>query len=144
MANNKKMGLDEKNLVSLKEAAEASGYTADYIGQLIRAGKIPGKQVYSNVAWMTTAEAVLAYKNKKKGDDDKWQDNYSSKFRKIKMEFNALGLFFKTFPLALPILLAILVCALLLISYLMFAVFSETNSTSHPVNDKNMDNIITF
>ena len=53
---------NEKNLISLKEAAKISGYSSDYIGQLIRAGKIPGKQVYSNIAWMTTAEAVIEYK----------------------------------------------------------------------------------
>ena len=54
---------DEKNLISLKDASKISGYSADYIGQLIRSGKIPGKQVYCNIAWMTTAQAVLDYKN---------------------------------------------------------------------------------
>ena len=38
-----------------------SGYTADYVGQLIRRGKLPGKQVFSNVAWMTTEEAIQEY-----------------------------------------------------------------------------------
>lgn len=49
------------DLINLKEAAALSGYSADYIGQLIRKGKLPGKQVYSHVAWMTTRDAVLAY-----------------------------------------------------------------------------------
>jgi hypothetical protein len=53
----------EEKLISLKEAAELTGYTPDYIGQLIRKGKIYGKQVYFNVAWMTTPEAVLSYKS---------------------------------------------------------------------------------
>lgn len=47
--------------ISLKEAAELSGYTPDYLGQLIRKGKLPGKQVYLNVAWMTTEEALKDY-----------------------------------------------------------------------------------
>lgn len=47
--------------ISLKEAAEMSGYASDYIGQLIRKGKLPGKQVYSNVAWVTTEEALRTY-----------------------------------------------------------------------------------
>lgn len=47
--------------ISLKEAAEISGYAPDYIGQLIRKGKLPGKQVYSNVAWVTTEDAIRAY-----------------------------------------------------------------------------------
>lgn len=53
------VGKDE--YISLKEAAEMTGYTPDYIGQLIRSGKISGKQVYLNVAWMTTREALLEY-----------------------------------------------------------------------------------
>lgn len=47
--------------ITLKEAAEMSDYTADYIGQLIRAGKIEGYQVYTNVAWVTTEAAVKTY-----------------------------------------------------------------------------------
>lgn len=52
---------DPKKLISLKEAARISGYSSDYVGQLIRSGKLEGKQVFSNVAWMTTEEAVLKY-----------------------------------------------------------------------------------
>jgi hypothetical protein len=40
--------------ITLKEAAKISGYASDYIGQLIRRGKLPGKQIYCTVAWMTT------------------------------------------------------------------------------------------
>ncbi len=47
--------------ITLKEAGELSGYAPDYIGQLIRQGKLPGKQVYSSVAWLTTAEALREY-----------------------------------------------------------------------------------
>lgn len=51
----------KEKFISLKEAAELSGYSADYVGQLIRQGKLPGKQVFSNVAWMTTREALEDY-----------------------------------------------------------------------------------
>jgi hypothetical protein len=53
--------IKDNDLITLKEAAEISGYAPDYVGQLIRKGKIYGKQVYFNVAWMTTREAVLSY-----------------------------------------------------------------------------------
>lgn len=56
--------------ITLKEASERFGYSADYIGQLIRKGKIEGKQVYANVVWMTTPEAMEAYLLKEKPDDD--------------------------------------------------------------------------
>lgn len=63
--------------ISLKEAAQLSGYSADYIGQLIRSGKISGKQVFSNVAWVTTKEAIAEYLQKDKKSDDipktKWE-----------------------------------------------------------------------
>jgi hypothetical protein len=56
--------------ITLKEASERFGYAPDYIGQLIRKGKIEGKQVYANVAWVTTVEAMENYianeKNSKK------------------------------------------------------------------------------
>ena len=56
--------------ITLKEAGERFGYSADYIGQLIRKGKIEGKQVYANVVWMTTPEAMEAYLLKEKRDND--------------------------------------------------------------------------
>ena len=51
--------------LTLKEASELSNYSPDYIGQLIRAGKIDGKQIYSNVAWVTTESALRNYMEKK-------------------------------------------------------------------------------
>lgn len=52
---------EEKGYITLKEAAKIANYTPDYVGQLIRAGKIRGEQVYSNVAWVTTPEEVESY-----------------------------------------------------------------------------------
>ena len=61
--------------ITLKEAAEISGYSPDYIGQLIRRGKITGKQVYANVAWVTTKSAVSDYStNKKKKDPNEKEE----------------------------------------------------------------------
>ncbi len=53
--------MSKEKHISLKEAAQISGYTPDYIGQLIRAGKLPGEQVFLNVAWVTTEAAVRQY-----------------------------------------------------------------------------------
>lgn len=47
--------------ITLREAASLTNYSSDYIGQLIRRGKIRGEQVYSNVAWVTTEAEVRAY-----------------------------------------------------------------------------------
>lgn len=55
----------QDEFITLKEAAQITGYSADYIGQLIRAGKLEGKQVYSNVAWVTTREALEEYTSHK-------------------------------------------------------------------------------
>ena len=56
----------DKKHITLKEAAELSGYTPDYLGQLIRSGKLKGEQVFLNTAWMTTEQAVLSYLKQKK------------------------------------------------------------------------------
>jgi hypothetical protein len=47
--------------LTLKEAASLTDYTPDYIGQLVRAGKIEGKQVYSSVAWVTSEDSLRQY-----------------------------------------------------------------------------------
>jgi uncharacterized protein involved in cysteine biosynthesis len=51
--------------LTLKEASELTPYTPDYIGQLIRAGKIEGKQVYSNVAWVANESSLRSYLDQK-------------------------------------------------------------------------------
>ena len=59
---------DKNDFITLKEAAELTGYSSDYIGQLIRSGKLPGKQIYTNVSWMTTREALIQYSQKDRKD----------------------------------------------------------------------------
>jgi hypothetical protein len=54
----------------LKEAAKISGYSSDYVGQLIRSGKLEGKQVFLNVAWMTTEDAIRNYVQRQNGTAD--------------------------------------------------------------------------
>jgi len=58
-----------KKYISLKEASKLSGYSSDYIGQLIRGGKLGGKKVYSSVAWVTTEDAVKKYLEKAKAEN---------------------------------------------------------------------------
>lgn len=52
---------NKEKFLTLKEASEISGYAPDYIGQLIRIGKLTGKQIYCNVAWVTTEDAIRKY-----------------------------------------------------------------------------------
>ena len=58
--------MEQKKYITLREAAKISGYAPDYIGQLIRSGKLPGKEVYCNTAWLTTEEAIASYKKDRK------------------------------------------------------------------------------
>jgi hypothetical protein len=121
---------DQESFINLKEASKISGYSPDYIGQLIRSGKIPGKQVYTNVSWMTTAEAVLAYKQGKesqKSDKVGLKEYLLTKQRKAKMELDILLLFFKTFKSILPIL-AILVCSFFVLILIALNYFSDVRS----------------
>ena len=54
--------IDKKNKhITLKEAAKTSGYTPDYIGYLIRKGKIKGKKIYDNLSWQISPQEIIDY-----------------------------------------------------------------------------------
>lgn len=73
------MGNRKNGSISLKEAAELTGYAPDYIGQLIRQGKLEGEQVYSNVSWVTTKEALDAYLQGRSGEAKRqWWEAYTT------------------------------------------------------------------
>lgn len=102
------MDLRKEDLISLREAAKLSGYTPDYIGQLIRNGKLPGQQIFSNVAWMTTEEAVLAYMDKKRPE---------SKVAAFKDRYLNLDLLTRTYVVAGWALFALLGLFILFLAY---------------------------
>jgi hypothetical protein len=93
--------------ISLREASKISGYSPDYIGYLIRTGKIPGRMVYTGVSWQTTREAILAYKNRqqrKKGKmtlKEKMGEGLNSLKSRLEFELNILKMFFKEFKVLL-------------------------------------------
>jgi hypothetical protein len=132
------------NLINLKEAAAISGYSADYVGQLIRQGKIPGKQVACNVQWMTTKEAVLGYKN---GDGQKSKTTGISKYLKSKknrlgFEWEVYKLFFKTFKSLAPVLIILVLSFFTLIIFSIYNLFSNKSVPNMP--EKQLENSTTF
>lgn len=60
--NDKDMSQENENLISLKEASKNSPYSSDYLGLLVRKGKIEGEK--KDGKWMTTRKAVENYLNK--------------------------------------------------------------------------------
>lgn len=135
---------NDNNLINLKEAASISGYSADYVGQLIRQGKIPGKQVACNVQWMTTKEAVLGYKQ---GDGQKSKDTKIANFIKGKknrlgFEWEVYKLFFKTFKSLAPVLIILIISFFTLIIFSIYNLFSNKNIP--PIPEKQLENNTTF
>lgn len=110
----------KEEYISLREAAKMSGYSSDYVGQLIRSGKLPGKQVFSHVAWMTTEEALQEYMQKKRGSkmQSSWQDVATDAIKsiphKVRRQFEMPKLFTK----ALYVVVILSVCFLLLLFYI--------------------------
>jgi len=133
---------NEKELISLKDAAKLSGYSPDYIGQLIRGGKIPGKQVYCNIQWMTTAKAVLEYKAKKAEKKGRLKESLKVKYQKLLLEFNIIKLFFNTFKSSLPIIFIILI-SFIILSFYLFYIFTA-NHTKTNIQTQKTENTITF
>jgi len=70
-----------KKYLSLKEASEISGYASDYIGYLVRQGKIPGRKFYRGASWVTTRNSVKEYLDSKPGRKDRNFFNFSLPFR---------------------------------------------------------------
>jgi len=64
--HNKKNSRSRKNSLSLEEAAKISGYTPDYVGFLIRTGKIKGKKILGKASWLISDEEFKKYHSFKK------------------------------------------------------------------------------
>jgi len=47
--------------ISLREAAKLTGYSRDYVGYLIRSGKIQGQKTVGSSAWLVSEETILQY-----------------------------------------------------------------------------------
>ncbi len=128
---------EQKGLISLKEASKISGYSSDYIGQLIREGKISGKQVYSNIQWMTSAQEVINYKNIKKQKKSGILAKFDVQKRKLSMELNVFKLFFQTFKSSLPLILVIIV-SFILFSY--FMLYLSLGPKTQEISSKTAEN----
>ena len=110
------IGNMEKKYISLKEAARISGYSSDYVGQLIRQGKLGGKQVHCNVAWMTTEKEVKEYLKKNNGKNGKGID--------VVAEWRERGL--KMLPMALSMFLYGTVAALGVLGLFLFYIIATS------------------
>lgn len=104
---------DRARYLTLKEAAALTDYTPDYIGQLIRAGKIEGFQVYTNVSWVTTEAAIRSYLASK-GKQDRAAADEHPWYRNPHFYFES----------ALYLMIVCLVCLLLFLLYV-FAVTAD-------------------
>lgn len=66
---------DEVGRISARRAAEMSGYSADYIGQLCRSGKLDAKMI--GHTWFVTEQSVFAHMRKIE------QEQREAEFRKL-------------------------------------------------------------
>jgi len=125
-----------KKFITLKEAAKISGYSSDYIGQLIRSGKISGKQIYCNITWVTTIGAVLDYKSKKEKSNNKnsvVKDFFGDNKRKLLMEFEVFKLFIKILRSTSPVLIVI-IFSFLLFNFYLFHYFLNKDIMQSNIN----------
>jgi predicted DNA-binding transcriptional regulator AlpA len=112
--------------LTLKEAAQRSGYSADYIGQLIRSGKLSGKKVYTNVAWVTTQDELDAYLSRRSGSTGSAalsvKERVACRVRRARSMLQPDSLLARTLQGALYLSIGVSVVALLSLFY----VFSVT------------------
>jgi hypothetical protein len=117
--------------ISLKKAAEISNYSADYIGHLIREGKISGRPIYTNITWQTTAEEILNYKNRGVKEKKKIgvKKRFFSKFLNIRealiREIKIIKVFVKTFKFVLPLIFILILTFSLAIGFIFSTQFKS-------------------
>jgi len=69
--------MDTQDLISLKDASKKTPYSAEYLGLLVRKGKIEGVKLGGK--WMTTAKAVELYLKKTAESSYEHQQNLNVK-----------------------------------------------------------------
>jgi len=135
--------MGDAKLISLKEASTISGYTPDYIGQLIRAGKIRGEKVYCQISWMTTAEEVLNYKSNNKQNNPQNLGialNFSAYFNRLASELKFVKVFFQNIKSLIPFILILFVCIIVLIFFTLDLVFNNNRSALNCADQANQAN----
>lgn len=111
----------KQEYISLREAAKLSGYTSDYVGQLIRSGKLPGKQVFSHVEWMTTEEALQEYTQKKRGsgkNQQTWKESVSAAIKALSARIRCEMEMPKLLTKVTYVIVALSLCFFLLLFYI--------------------------
>jgi len=113
--------------ITLKEAAKISGYSPDYLGQLIRGGKLAGKQIYLNVAWVTTEKALKEYlkDNKVGGAKVNSRKNIQGRMRRWFVAHSSGDEIVKFARKVLFVILLFLVALCLFLVYALFANLSH-------------------
>ncbi len=114
--------MSKEKFITLKEASKISGFAPDYVGQLIRMGKISGKQVYSTVAWVTTEEAVLEYLQKK-GEGEKAPLSWRSMSEQVR-RLQAYGKYEKQIAKFFKVVMYLAISLLIIFALLLFYIFS--------------------
>ena len=121
----------EKGYITLKEAAKLSNCTPSYVGELIRAGKIKGEQVYVDVTWVTTPEEVQNYLDNKNSQSINISDLIikSQKYFKFSLYFVVMML--SVFIMFLQYIFYVSFDRYLSVSQLNKAEFTQTASKSN-------------
>ena len=118
----------KKEYISLKEAAKISGYSSDYIGQLIRAGKLEGKQIFTNVSWVTTEEALVHFLQK---------ENKAAKAVKNNSTVSHMNFSLETLGLMQQVVNWIAISALAL--FILFFIYAFAASFDHRINSRALE-----
>ncbi|MES2213767.1 MAG: helix-turn-helix domain-containing protein [Patescibacteria group bacterium] len=73
---NKGLSLDGKEYISASRAAEKLNYAQDYIGALIRTGKVPGRMI--GRSWYVDYDSLVAHKKNRKSKKQNYSVNASA------------------------------------------------------------------
>lgn len=98
---------NKENLISLREASKLTPYSSDYLGLLVRKGKLEGKKVGG--AWMTSKKAVELYLQKTAESSYEKQQNLNVKIPAEEIKKASLNLKWASVLLVMIILTGLVV-----------------------------------
>jgi hypothetical protein len=142
--------MQPKKLLTLKEASSVTGYSSDYLGQLIRSGKLKGEKVFCQVTWKIDIAELESYKKNNNGVSGiteskkprqseivKLNLRFSAYLNRAKSELLFFRLLLRNIKTILPLITVFLFCFILFSFFALDLIFNTSKYNFYQPKNQN-------